>query len=134
VGREGLRDRRTSLGAGSKRDDAQPVPLYCFRMLGKLVMGAAAFAAGYLVGSRQGRAGYERIKDRAAQVWQNPSVQHSVSAAHEFATESLPVVGGSVASAIDRASKKVDDAAQSRRSPTDETPVSRDSRAQPPAE
>jgi len=61
-------------------------------MQGKImfVLGAAA---GYVVGTRTGRQGYERLKKQANDFWHNPKVQNTVSQAEDFAREKLPVVG-----------------------------------------
>ncbi|MGC0252077.1 YtxH domain-containing protein [Pseudactinotalea sp. Z1748] len=49
-------------------------------MKGKVlfVLGAAV---GYLLGSRAGQEHYEKVKEQAKSVWENPSVQEKVNAA-----------------------------------------------------
>jgi len=56
-------------------------------------------AAGYVVGTRVGRQGYEDLKKQATAVWHDPRVQHSVATAGEFARDKIPVVGGLVGDA-----------------------------------
>jgi oxygen-dependent protoporphyrinogen oxidase len=59
-------------------------------MKGKLVFGAGV-AVGYLVGTKQGRQGYEQLKGSAQAMWQNPTVQEQVETAKQFAREQAPV-------------------------------------------
>lgn len=48
---------------------------------------------GYVIGTRQGREGYERLKKQATDLWENPKVQRTVSDAQKFAEEKIPGFG-----------------------------------------
>lgn len=60
-------------------------------MKGKILF-VAGLAAGYVVGARAGRQSYEKIKNRADQVWNDPKVQRSVTKAEDFVAEKAPIV------------------------------------------
>ncbi|KQO81089.1 MULTISPECIES: hypothetical protein [unclassified Frigoribacterium] len=62
-------------------------------MKGKILFVAGA-AVGYVLGARAGRGAYIKIKDRAGDLWENPSVQKTVHQAEDFVKENAPVVGG----------------------------------------
>jgi hypothetical protein len=47
-------------------------------MMGKLALVVGA-AAGYVLGTRDGRQRYDQIKSRAEALWQDPKVQEKVS-------------------------------------------------------
>jgi hypothetical protein len=66
----------------------------------KIIVAAAGFAAGYLLGTKRGRKDYEQIKRQAAQFVNTPRVQKGLSDAQKFVSDNVPVVGDSVASAI----------------------------------
>ena len=71
------------------------------------VVGAAI---GYVVGTRTGRAGYERLKHQAADVWQNPRVQKTVDDVEHFAKDKVPVVGdviGDLRGKVDKTAETV---------------------------
>ena len=61
---------------------------------------AAGFAGGYLVGTRRGRKDYEKLKQQAAGFVNDPRVQKWLREGQQFASDKVPVVGDSVASAI----------------------------------
>lgn len=46
----------------------------------------AGAAVGYVLGTRAGRQQFDRIKEKAQEVWENPKVQESVHKAQESAT------------------------------------------------
>jgi hypothetical protein len=71
-------------------------------MKGK-VMFVVGAAVGYVVGTRAGRQGYERLKSQASDLWLNPKVQDTVESVGDLAKDKIPVVGG----AISDASKKI---------------------------
>lgn len=75
-------------------------------MRGKLmfVLGASV---GYVVGTRTGRRGYERLKSQASDLWLNPRVQETVSTVGDFAKEKIPVLGGTIAGASQKLTEKV---------------------------
>ncbi|HEV7948853.1 MAG TPA: YtxH domain-containing protein [Glaciihabitans sp.] len=82
-------------------------------MQGKImfVLGAAA---GYVIGTRKGRQGYEKLKQQASDFWQNPQVQRTVNNAEDFAREKIPVVGEKVSAAAKKATHSVDEAVKNR--------------------
>jgi hypothetical protein len=71
-------------------------------MKAKLLFGAG-IAAGYVLGSRSGRAGYEKLKSRAAALWASKPVQDQVAAATEAVREKAPEVSGQLTEAARRA-------------------------------
>lgn len=71
-------------------------------MKAKLLFGAG-IAAGYVLGSRSGRAAYDKLKARAAGIWDSKPVQDKVTAATEAVKEKAPDVGDHLAEAARRA-------------------------------
>ena len=71
-------------------------------MKGKLLFGAG-IAAGYVLGSRSGRAAYEKLKARAAALWESQPVQDKVTAAAEAVKEKAPEVSEQLGEAARRA-------------------------------
>jgi hypothetical protein len=61
-------------------------------MHGKIMFVVGA-AVGYLIGTRQGREGLEKLKKQATDLWENPKVQRTVADAQKFAEEKIPLVG-----------------------------------------
>jgi hypothetical protein len=61
-------------------------------MYGKIMFVVGA-AVGYVVGTRQGREGYEKLKKQVTDLWENPKVQRTVADAQKFAEEKIPLVG-----------------------------------------
>ncbi|MCU1406595.1 MAG: hypothetical protein JWQ43_2898 [Glaciihabitans sp.] len=84
------------------------------------VLGAAT---GYVVGTRTGRQGYERLKRQASALWTAPSVQKTVTQAEEFARDKIPVVGATVSAAAKKAGEAVTDAAEKNGSPASTDPI-----------
>jgi hypothetical protein len=68
----------------------------------KLLFGTG-MAAGYVLGSRSGRAAYEKIKARAAAIWDSKPVQEKVAAATEAVKEKAPEVTDQLTEAARRA-------------------------------
>jgi hypothetical protein len=68
----------------------------------KLLFGTG-LAAGYVLGSRSGRAAYEKIKARAAGIWDSKPVQDKVAAATEAVKEKAPEVSDQLTEAARRA-------------------------------
>ncbi len=60
-------------------------------MKSKLLLGVG-IAAGYVLGSRSGRAAYDKLKARAAGIWDSKPVQDKVTAATEAIKEKAPDV------------------------------------------
>ncbi|MBI5159936.1 MAG: YtxH domain-containing protein [Micrococcales bacterium] len=65
-------------------------------MRGKFLFVVGA-AVGYVVGTRQGRQAYVKLKGRAEDLWKAPAVQNSVESAREFVKDKVPIVGEKVA-------------------------------------
>ncbi|NUU31675.1 hypothetical protein [Arthrobacter sp. C9C5] len=86
-------------------------------MKAKLLFGTG-LAAGYVLGSRSGRAAYEKLKARAADLWQSKPVQDKVAAATEAVKEKAPEVSSQLTEAARRAGTVISSAVQ-----RDETPA-----------
>jgi uncharacterized protein YcfJ len=71
-------------------------------MKSKLLLGIG-IAAGYVLGSRSGRAAYDKLKARAAGIWESKPVQDKVSAATEAIKEKAPEVADQLGEAARRA-------------------------------
>ncbi|QDW28500.1 hypothetical protein FFF93_000865 [Arthrobacter sp. KBS0702] len=71
-------------------------------MKAKLLFGTG-LAAGYVLGSRSGRAAYEKLKARAAGLWESQPVQDKVAAAAEAVKEKAPEVSSQLTEAARRA-------------------------------
>jgi hypothetical protein len=72
-------------------------------MKSKLLLGVG-IAAGYVLGSRSGRAAYDKLKARAAGIWDSKPVQDKVTAATEAIKEKAPEVADQLGEAARRAS------------------------------
>jgi len=68
-------------------------------MKGKAAL-LAGLAAGYVLGTRDGRGRYEQIKTRAQGVWKDPRVQEKATAARDAVQKRVPS-GGSGSGAPD---------------------------------
>jgi len=96
----------------------------------KLLLGIG-IAAGYVLGSRSGRAAYDKLKVRAASIWDSKPVQDKVSAATEAIKEKAPDVADQLGEAARRAGTVIgsaihrDDASSNSKSKTSDagTPV-----------
>ena len=71
-------------------------------MKSKLLLGLG-IAAGYVLGSRSGRAAYDKLKARAASIWDSKPVQDKVAAATEVIKEKAPEVADQLGEAARRA-------------------------------
>ena len=71
-------------------------------MKNKLLLGVGV-AVGYVLGSRSGRAAYDKLKARAAGVWDSKPVQDKVSVATEAIKEKAPEVADQLGEAARRA-------------------------------
>ena len=71
-------------------------------MKNKLLLGVG-IAAGYVLGSRSGRAAYDKLKARAAGVWDSKPVQDKVAVATEAIKEKAPEVADQLSEAARRA-------------------------------
>jgi hypothetical protein len=68
----------------------------------KLLLGVG-IAAGYVLGSRSGRAAYDKLKARAAGIWDSKPVQDKVAVATEAIKEKAPDVADQLTEAARRA-------------------------------
>jgi hypothetical protein len=73
-----------------------------FTMKNKLLLGVG-IAAGYVLGSRSGRAAYDKLKARAAGIWDSKPVQDKVTVATEAIKEKAPEVADQLTEAARRA-------------------------------
>ena len=89
-------------------------------MKGKLLFGAG-IAAGYVFGSRSGRAAYEKLKARATALWESQPVQDKVAAASEAVKEKAPEVTEQLGEAARRAGTVIGSAVRRDSSPTGST-------------
>ncbi len=71
-------------------------------MKNKLLLGVGV-AVGYVLGSRSGRAAYDKLKARAAGIWDSKPVQDKVSVATEAIKEKAPEVADQLSEAARRA-------------------------------
>lgn len=71
-------------------------------MKSKLLLGVG-IAVGYVLGSRSGRAAYDKLKARAAGIWDSKPVQDKVSAATDVIKEKAPEVADQLGEAARRA-------------------------------
>lgn len=71
-------------------------------MKNKLLLGIG-IATGYVLGSRSGRAAYDKLKARAAGIWDSKPVQDKVSVATEAIKEKAPEVADQLTEAARRA-------------------------------
>jgi uncharacterized protein YcfJ len=71
-------------------------------MKNKLLLGVG-IAAGYVLGSRSGRAAYDKLKARVASLWDSKPVQDKVTAATEAIKEKAPEVADQLGEAARRA-------------------------------
>lgn len=71
-------------------------------MKGKFLF-ATGLAAGYVLGSRSGRAAYDKLKARSAELWNSKPVQDKVAAAAETVKDKAPEVSEHLGEAARRA-------------------------------
>jgi hypothetical protein len=89
-------------------------------MKAKLLFGTGV-AAGFVLGSRSGRAAYEKIKARAAALWDSKPVQDKVAAATEAVKEQAPDVSDPLTEAARRAGTVISSAVHRDKAATDHT-------------
>ncbi len=75
-------------------------------MKGKFLFGTG-MAAGYVLGTRSGRASYEKLKTRAEALWSSKPVQDKVAAASEAVKEKAPELTDQLAEAARRAGSAI---------------------------
>ncbi len=71
-------------------------------MKAKLLFGSG-MVAGYILGSRSGRAAYEKLKSRAAALWESKPVQDTLTSAAEAVKDKAPEVTDQLSEAARRA-------------------------------
>ena len=77
-------------------------------MATRLIFGlGVGLAAGYVLGTRAGRAKYAELKSRASDVWHDPHVQKAVSDAGDMVREAAPVVQEKIADVAKAAKDRV---------------------------
>jgi hypothetical protein len=74
-------------------------------MKGKAAL-VVGMAAGYVLGTRDGRERYEQIKSQAERLWNDPKVQKNVAQAQDVVKEKAPVVQAKVSDAAHKATSK----------------------------
>lgn len=85
-------------------------------MKNKLLLGVG-IAAGYVLGSRSGRAAYDKLKARAAGIWDSKPVQDKVAVATEAIKEKAPEVADQLSEAARRAGTVIGSAVHREGSP-----------------
>lgn len=75
-------------------------------MKNKLVF-ASGLAVGYVLGTRAGRANYEKLKVKARELWRNPKVQETVSEAAGAVKSKAPEVQEQAVQAVKKASETI---------------------------
>jgi hypothetical protein len=75
----------------------------------KLIFAVGA-GLGYVIGTRKGRAGYEKLKVQASGLWQNEKLQDGIERVEALAKD-IPVVGGTVHGVAKKATDTVTAAA-----------------------
>ena len=75
-------------------------------MKGKAAL-VVGMAAGYVLGTRDGRGRYEQIKSQADRLWNDPKVQRNVAQAQDIVKEKAPVVQAKVSDVAQKATSKV---------------------------
>lgn len=91
-------------------------------MKSKLLFGVG-IAAGYVLGSRSGRAAYDKLKARAASIWDSKPVQDKVAAATEAVKEKAPEVSDQLSEAARRAGTVLSSAMHRDTSKTSDAPA-----------
>lgn len=71
----------------------------------KAIKFLAGVAVGYVLGARAGRGSYEKLKNRAHDIWASPTVQDNVSKTAETVKETVKDKAPEVGSRLDDAMK-----------------------------
>src|SRR6476660_9434045 len=96
-------------------------------MKGKFLF-ATGLAAGYVLGSRSGRAAYDKLKARSAELWHSKPVQDKVAAAAETVKDKAPEVSEQLG---DAAHGSTSAATQGAATPGTPAPAARDVQTDP---
>ena len=75
-------------------------------MKGKAAL-VVGLAAGYVLGTRDGRGRYEQIKSQANRLWNDPKVQKNVAQASDVVKDKAPQVQAKVSDVAQKATSKV---------------------------
>jgi len=76
-------------------------------MRGKILL-VLGLGIGYVLGTRDGRARYNQMKNAALKVWNDPRVQEQVNAATEFVKENAPEVASAVSENVKKIAERVE--------------------------
>ena len=99
-------------------------------------MGKVSFLAGlgvgFVLGARAGRGQYEKLKQQAASVWENPRVAEVREQATEKAGDLAKQAPGAAASAVRSAAEKVGEVVEERRGSSDDAEDDGTMRPTPP--
>ena len=77
-------------------------------MASRLIFGlGVGLAAGYVLGTKAGRAKYNELMAKASDVWHDPHVQKAVSDAGDLVRDAAPVVQEKIADVAKAAKDKV---------------------------
>jgi hypothetical protein len=88
-------------------------------MAARLIFGlGVGLAAGYVLGTKAGRAKYTELKARASDVWHDPHVQKAVSDAGDLVREAAPVVQEKLVDVAKAAKDKVTGSSSTDTSPS----------------
>ncbi|MDN4641548.1 YtxH domain-containing protein [Agreia sp. PsM10] len=94
-------------------------------MAARLIFGlGVGLAAGYVLGTKAGRAKYTELKARASDVWHDPHVQKAVSDAGDLVREAAPVVQEKLVDVAKAAKDKVTGSSSADTSPSTSSPSS----------
>lgn len=91
-------------------------------MRGKILL-VLGLGIGYVLGTRDGRARYNQMKNAALKVWNDPRVQEQVSAATEFVKENAPEVASAVSVNVKKIAERVGAARSVKAPATPATPA-----------
>ena len=91
-------------------------------MRGKILL-VLGLGIGYVLGTRDGRARYNQMKNAALKVWNDPRVQEQVSAATEFVKENAPEVASAVTENVKKIAERVEAARSGKAPAKSATPV-----------
>ncbi len=100
-------------------------------MRGKILL-VLGLGIGYVLGTRDGRARYNQMKNAALKVWNDPRVQQQVNAATEFVKENAPEVASAVTENVKKIAERVE-AVRSAKAPTKPATAARKSSTKPAA-
>jgi hypothetical protein len=73
----------------------------------KIITFALGLALGYVLGTRQGREGYDRLKRQATDLWNDPRTRRGVRKVHDAVQDSAPAA----TEGFDKVVGKIDDQA-----------------------